>query len=102
MGWEKRNGRGRYYTRTKRVEGRVVREYVGAGKKAAAAAKADAVRRDQQATEKKAQQKLDAEIGRADIPLAALEQACEIMLRATLIAAGWHQHDRGMWRRKRQ
>ena len=33
MGWE----RGRYYTRSKKVNGRVVREYVGTGQLAALA-----------------------------------------------------------------
>lgn len=101
MAWERRNGRGRYYTRAKRVDGRVVREYVGGGKKGAAAARADADRRAEQAATTKALQKLESEFARADVGLTSLEQACDIMLRATLIAAGWHQHDRGVWRRRR-
>jgi hypothetical protein len=102
MSWEKRNGGGRYYTRAKRVDGRVVREYVGAGEKGAAAAKADADRRAQQAAAKKALRAQEAEFDRADASLAALEKACKLMLEATLLAAGWHQHDRGMWRMSRR
>jgi hypothetical protein len=78
-----------------------VREYVGAGEKGEKAAKADADHRAQQAAAKKALRELSAELAHADVPLVALEQACDIMLRATLIAAGWHQHNRGIWRRRR-
>lgn len=102
MGWETHGKGRRYYTRTRRVNGRVVREYVGGGEKGAAAAKADADRRAREAAAKKSQRKLESELARADVSLAELAQACELMLKATLIAAGWHQHDRGMWRRKRQ
>jgi hypothetical protein len=46
--------RGRYYTQSRTVNGRVVREYVGAGPVAEAAAELDAIERDQRARQRAA------------------------------------------------
>ncbi len=46
MAWETRNGRGRYFYRTRRIKGRVVKEYVGTGPAAEAAALEDAQARE--------------------------------------------------------
>ena len=45
MGWEEHKRGGRYYTRSRKVNGRVVREYVGRGEVAKAIATLDAVDR---------------------------------------------------------
>ena len=44
MGWDKG---GRYYTRSRRENGRVVREYIGGGRAGAIVAQFDAIHRDQ-------------------------------------------------------
>ena len=101
MAWETRQRGGRYYTRSKKINGRVIREYVGAGLKGELAAAADARAR----AERKAQEiAWRAEQERMEAALAPFEDfydGVEILARASLILAGYHQHHRGEWRRKR-
>jgi transcription elongation GreA/GreB family factor len=80
----------------------VIREYVGGGEKGQAAAAADAERRREEAAAKKSLREQQAQLDAADGQLAALSRTCDLMMRATLMAAGLHQHDRGLWRRRRQ
>ena len=97
MGWE----RGRYYTRSKKVNGRVVREYLGSGRVAELAAQLDTTERERRDNER-AQQKLERDRQRAvDEPLEELVALVELLARAALRAAGFHQHKRGEWRKKR-
>ena len=100
MGWETRQ-RGRYYTRSKKVHGRVIREYVGTGLVGELAAAADARAR----AERQAQQAAwRAECERIELAIAPLEEfydVVETLARASLLLAGYHRHHRGEWRRKR-
>ena len=97
MPWEKREGRGRYYTRTRRVDGRRVREYIGGGVPGEIAAFSDEhkrrVREETAAHLRERREELEA----LAAPAACLEEAAEILAHATLIAAGYHRH-RGNWR----
>jgi hypothetical protein len=102
MSWECPRGKGRYYTRSRRVGGRIVREYLGTGPAAERAAAQDAERRAERralAAEKRIQEERLREVA------ALLEAFCQLtdqLLAAALTEAGYHQHDRGAWRRARK
>ena len=101
MGWEKRERGTRVYTRSRREGGRVVREYVGSGEIAELLAHADETRRRVRDLERTR--------GRAEVerleglaaPARELAEAAEVLVRAHLLAAGWHRH-KGEWRRMRE
>ena len=100
MSWQRRDQR-HYYSRSYRVDGRIVREYVGGGAAGEQAAAADAQRRAQRQAAAAA---LRAEQDRWDEATSTLQDLChlsDLLVRAALLAAGYHQHARGVWRRKR-
>ena len=100
MPWD-RVGSRRYYYRSQRVAGRPVRRYVGTGPVADLAAAADELRKLKHAI---ADRELKAEQTRrhqAETPLGALCRLTDFLTRATFVTAGYHQHDRGAWRRRR-
>ena len=90
MAWETRQRGGRYYTRSKKIGGRVIREYVGSGLVGERAAAADARAR----AERQAQQAAwIAEQERIELALAPLEEFCDVvetLARASLLLAGYH------------
>jgi hypothetical protein len=102
MGWEKRERGGPYYTRTKKVGGRVIREYVGGGILGHIAALQDAQERRRQEEEaalwNEERERLEALVA----PVEDLCEAAEILYRAALLSAGYRRHQRGEWRRKRE
>jgi hypothetical protein len=102
MAWETRGGRGHYYTRSRRQGGRVVREYVGTGTTGAAVAAEDAAQRALRAADRDAQR---AERERLDVDQAVIETLharVDLLVRAALVSAGYHQHNRGDWRKRRR
>jgi hypothetical protein len=102
MGWEKRERGGLYYTRTRKVGGRVVREYVGGGTLGHVAALQDAQERcrreEEAALWNEERDSLEALVA----PVEDLCEAAEILYRAALLSAGFRRHQRGEWRRKRE
>jgi hypothetical protein len=101
MGWEKRDRGGLYYTRSKKIGGRVVREYVGAGSLAELVAEMDALerrrRQEETATWRAERERIDA----LEAPIVELCETAEVLAQATLYAAGYRKHNRGEWRKRR-
>ena len=98
--WENRERGGRYYTRSRKVDGRVVREYVGAGPLAELAARADSLERERREGEAEARRAEEERLDALEAPVEALCEAAELLARAALVAAGYHRHKRGEWRRR--
>jgi hypothetical protein len=101
MAWEKRERGGPYYTRSRRVDGKVVREYIGGGELARIISESDANRRTLRKAERQQQR---AELERLEAlasPVGELCEVTEILVRAQLLAGGYHKH-KGEWRRERR
>ena len=98
MGWDKD---GRYYTRSRRVNGRVVREHFGGGVIGELAAQVDALARAAREAERAAARSAREAVAALDAPLADLNELADLVARAALAAAGYAQHRRGEWRKTR-
>jgi hypothetical protein len=101
MGWETRRGAGRYYTRSRKVNGRIIREYVGTGLVAELVAEQDAEERAQRLAERERLQREAAQWASTVASLMELSQLLDGLTVAALIAAGYHRHHRGTWRKRR-
>jgi hypothetical protein len=99
--WERRERGGLYYTRSREVNGRVVREYVGGGALGEFAARVDAEdrrrREEVAAAWREERERLEGLTSLVD----EFCQEAETIARAALLAAGLRRHNRGEWRRPR-
>ncbi|VTR91697.1 Uncharacterized protein OS=Singulisphaera acidiphila (strain ATCC BAA-1392 / DSM 18658 / VKM B-2454 / MOB10) GN=Sinac_7637 PE=4 SV=1 [Gemmata massiliana] len=100
MGWENRGGQSYYYT-AERVNGRVVKQYVGTGMVATLAAQLHASTRTERAATAEADQRARAELEALDAALAPLYELADAATVAALVAAGYHRPKRGPWRKRR-
>jgi hypothetical protein len=100
MGWERRGNRLYFYAAT-RVGDRVVKRYVGAGEVAELAARLDALGHDERDSEADARRRAREELAELDAALAPLDELADAAVAAALVAAGFHRHHRGPWRKRR-
>jgi hypothetical protein len=100
MPWAQR-GPHRYFFRKQKVRGRVIRRSLGRGPEAQLAAALDA----QKQREREAQwARRRQERGRWDAKTETVQRLIEVsdlLVRAALVAAGFRQHQRGAWRRRK-
>ena len=100
MAWEERRGRRFYYQSERGEDGRVKKRYIGTGEIAEAIAHADETRRrvreERRAQEREQLERMEA----LAAPVLEIDAAADILARAHLVAAGYHQH-KGEWRRGR-
>jgi len=102
MAWERRKRGGLYYTRSRKLNGRVLREYFGGGPLGQLAALQDErekrQREEQAAYWREEQEALDA----LEAPVDEFSEATDLLVRAALLASGYRQHNRGEWRLRRE
>lgn len=100
MAWETR-GSGTYYYRKRKVNGRVISEYIGTGLAARYVAAEEAqARRERAAATAKERGERAAMAGHE----AGLDAFCDLtnaLVSAALLDAGYHRHHRGEWRKRR-
>lgn len=99
MSWETRGSATKYFTRSIRVGGRVVREYYGRGPLADIIAYEFARESDRLGRSKRWQEHR-AYLAENDKLLIKFCDLADLLLRASLLAVGYHSH-RGAWRRRK-
>ena len=99
MPW-KRRGNYSYFYRSERVAGGTVTRYVGRGQIAkleSGLVERQRVARQKEIAERRCIRATDA---RDIAMIGELDEVVRLAAKATLIAAGFHQHHRGEWRRR--
>ena len=97
MAWDRHGN----YSRSVRVGAKVRRVYLGRGEAAQLAALLDERRRSERLARSLAWRAEEARRAVAEAHLRELDGLADLMMKATLLAAGYHRHDRGAWRRRR-
>ena len=101
MAWEQRQRGGSYYTRSRKVRGRVIREYIGGGLRGQLAAAEDEAQRAAKEARVRAWKHECARLDAADALVEQVSHHTDLLASAHLIISGYHRHHRGEWRRRR-
>lgn len=96
MAWERR-GNKKFYYRSRKVNGRVVREYIGRGERAKRVAQEDTQKKATREHDRIERQEWEA----MDNHIAELHQLTKLLSHSHLVNAGFYRHHRGEWRRRR-
>jgi hypothetical protein len=80
----------------------VVREYVGCGVLGELAAQLDAEERQRREGRAARWNDEQADLDALEAPVAELSEVSDLLVRAALLASGYHQHNRGEWRLRRE
>ena len=100
MGWENRRN-GSYYYRKERFGSRVVSSYVGNGHTAELIGQLSSAYRSEEQLEHQMQTAKIEAMKAEDSALDELFNLSLDLMKAELTAEGFHQHDRGEWRKSR-
>jgi hypothetical protein len=101
MGWENRERGGHYYTRSRKVDGRVVREYIGGGLIGELAARLDGIERERREVASTMMQLERERVEALIAPVVELDEAAGILYCAALVASGYRRYQ-GKWRKRRE
>ena len=99
MAWQT-VGRCTFYTRSRKVGGRVVREYCGTGLRGTLAAETDDCLRRVRDIDRRARRLEHWEMDDLDERVGEMCERAELVATAVLLAAGYHK-PKGRWRRRR-
>jgi len=97
MPWEQGSRGKPYYTRTHRIGGKRVREYLGSGPAAHAAAAADALKRAERRARIEDRHKEQARLHAVDGMVLELFELAGLIADAALVTGGYYKHG-GEWR----
>jgi hypothetical protein len=100
MAWEQRGDRS-YFYRSVRSGTRVTKEYAGGGLVGMLAEECENEQREQRAYERARLEKRRAESVALERSMREIEQMSDALVRISLEAVGYRQHERGEWRRRR-
>jgi hypothetical protein len=98
VSWETRQRGTRYYTRTHRVNGRQVREYIGGGIVGVLAEWEDEQARQERERQRAVWRQEQAKLRVSEEPTKTLGAICAKLVGVTLLEAGFYNH-KGEWRK---
>jgi hypothetical protein len=100
MGWDKKGKAGPYYYRSRKVDGRVTKEYLGRGPDADEAAAVDEEARVRRRAHQSTRAETMARVAAATQLTCDLSVCVDLIVRAKLLLSGFYFH-RGEYRRRR-